>query len=56
LERLACVEPNKNMRRLGKLMTSGIEKPIMWVDSLTTIPGTGVDRGKFDIGIYTVIK
>ena len=33
-------------------MTSYIDKEIIWVDSLTMIPGTGVDRGRFDISYY----
>ena len=49
LQKLAAVEPNKNMRRLGKFLTNYLVKEIIWVDSLTMIPGTGVDRGKFDI-------
>lgn len=40
------------MRRLGKLLTSFTEKQILWVDSITMIPGTGVERGKFDLSIY----
>ena len=49
--RLAAVEPNKDMRRLGKFLTTmgKLDKEILWVESLTMIPGTGSDRGKFDL-------
>lgn len=49
--RLAAVEPNKDMRRLGKFLTTmgKLKKEILWVESLTMIPGTGSDRGKFDL-------
>ena len=49
--RLAAVEPNKDMRRLGKFLTTmgKLNKEILWVESLTMIPGTGSERGKFDL-------
>ncbi len=30
-------------------MTKELEPEIMWVDSLTMVPGIGGERGKFDI-------
>ena len=49
--RLAAVEPNRDMRRLGRFLTqvSKLKNEILWVESLTMIPGTGSDRGKFDL-------
>jgi ribosomal protein RSM22 (predicted rRNA methylase) len=49
LVKLAAVEPNRDMRRLGKFITANLKKEIVWAESLTMIPGTGVDRGKFDV-------
>lgn len=51
--RVAAVEPNVNMRKLGKYLTEPINKEnnILWVDSLAMIPGHGGERGKFDIAI-----
>lgn len=53
LMRSAAVEPNVNMRKLGKYLTEEInekaENSILWVDSLSMIPGSGGERGKFDI-------
>ena len=46
--RLAAVEPNMSMRKLGKFLSQDqFENEILWVDSLAMIP-TG-DRGKFDL-------
>jgi hypothetical protein len=43
------------MRKLGKYLTEDLNKKcnnsILWVDSLSMIPGIGGDRGKFDIVI-----
>jgi ribosomal protein RSM22 (predicted rRNA methylase) len=49
--RLAAVEPNRDMRRLGRFLTSTakLKNEILWVESLTMIPGTGTERGKFDL-------
>ena len=49
--RSAAVEPNVNMRKLGKFLTKDLNENnnILWVDSLAMIPGTGGERGKFDI-------
>ena len=49
--RLAAVEPNRDMRRLGRFLTSvsKMKNEILWVESLTMIPGTGTERGKFDL-------
>lgn len=51
--RVAAVEPNLNMRKLGKYLTENLNKDnnILWVDSLAMIPGQGGERGKFDIVI-----
>ena len=49
LQRVAAVEPNVNMRKLGKYLTSeqfAMGDPL-WVDSLAMIPSG--DRGKFDL-------
>jgi ribosomal protein RSM22 (predicted rRNA methylase) len=53
LTKIAAVEPNKDMRRLGKFLTANLNKEIVWAESLTMIPGTGVERGKFDIVILS---
>ena len=46
--RLAAVEPNMSMRKLGKFLSQDqFENDVLWVDSLAMIP-TG-DRGKFDL-------
>jgi len=39
--RVAAVEPNLNMRKLGKYLTEDLNKDnnILWVDSLAMIPG-----------------
>ena len=51
--RVAAVEPNTNMRKLGKYLTEDLNEKgnILWVDSLAMIPGQGGERGKFDIVI-----
>jgi ribosomal protein RSM22 (predicted rRNA methylase) len=54
LQRIAAVEPNTNMRKLGKFLTEEINEKdcnnsILWVDSLSIIPGIGGEKGKFDI-------
>mmetsp|Transcript_17926 Transcript_17926/g.30491 ORF Transcript_17926/g.30491 Transcript_17926/m.30491 type:complete len:150 (+) Transcript_17926:991-1440(+) len=51
--RAAAVEPNVNMRKLGKYLTEDLNKDnnILWTDSLAMIPGHGGERGKFDIVI-----
>ena len=49
LTRVAAVEPNVNMRKLGKYLTSeqfNTGDPL-WVDSLAMIPSG--DRGRFDL-------
>jgi len=49
LQRVAAVEPNVNMRKLGKYLTTDqftMGDPL-WVDSLAMIPSG--DRGKFDL-------
>ena len=47
------MEPNVNMRKLGKFMTKDLNEKnnILWVDSLAMIPGSGGEKGKFDIVI-----
>ena len=51
--RVAAVEPNSNMRKLGKYLTEDLNQKgnVLWVDSLAMIPGQGGERGKFDIVI-----
>eukprot|EP00347_Sterkiella_histriomuscorum_P011134 403373629 len=53
LIRSAAVEPNVNMRKLGKYLSEDLnekaENGILWVDSLSMIPGSGGEKGKFDI-------
>ena len=42
------MEPNLNMRKLGKFLTAELFKnEILWVDSLAMIPSG--ERGKFDL-------
>lgn len=49
------MEPNTSMRKLGKYVAEELnekaENSILWVDSLSMIPGSGGDRGKFDLVI-----
>ena len=49
--RTAAIEPNVNMRKLGKFMTNDLNEKsnILWLDSLSMIPGSGGEKGKFDI-------
>ncbi len=48
VERCAAVEPNVNMRKLGKFLTTDqFKNEILWVDSLAMIPSG--ERGKFDL-------
>lgn len=49
ITKYAAVEPNRDMRRLGKFLTSTLSSEILWVESITMIPGAGIERGKFDI-------
>jgi len=53
ITRVAAVEPNVNMRKLGKYLTEdlNVNNNILWADSLAMIPGQGGERGKFDIVI-----
>lgn len=51
LKRVAAIEPNVNMRQLGKFLTKDVEPEILWTDSLSMIPGAGSERGQFDIAI-----
>jgi hypothetical protein len=37
------------MRKLGKYISKDCKQDVLWVDSLTMIPGVGGERGKFDI-------
>ena len=48
---MAAVEPNVNMRKMGKFLTKDLneDNSILWVDSLAMIPGAGGERGKFDV-------
>ncbi len=47
LKKVACVEPNTNMRKLGRFLTSEVEPEILWAEALSMIPGTGTEKGKF---------
>ena len=48
--RVAAVEPNANMRKLGKFLAKEqFDNDILWVDSLSMIPSG--ERGKFDMVI-----
>jgi ribosomal protein RSM22 (predicted rRNA methylase) len=49
--RVAAVEPNLNMRKLGKYLTEELNENnnILWTDSLAMVPGQGGERGKFDL-------
>lgn len=51
--RTAAVEPNVNMRKMGKFLTKELNEKgnILWLDSLAMIPGIGGEKGKFDIVI-----
>mmetsp|Transcript_19688 Transcript_19688/g.14136 ORF Transcript_19688/g.14136 Transcript_19688/m.14136 type:complete len:110 (-) Transcript_19688:632-961(-) len=54
LKRIAAVEPNVSMRKLGKFMTQELaddldKASLLWVDSLAMIPGSGGDKGRFDL-------
>jgi ribosomal protein RSM22 (predicted rRNA methylase) len=55
VKRIAAVEPSTNMRKLGKYLTEELNEKcgnsILWVDSLSMIPGVGGERGKFDVVI-----
>jgi ribosomal protein RSM22 (predicted rRNA methylase) len=55
LKKIAAVEPSTNMRKLGKYLTEELNEKcgnsILWVDSLSMIPGIGGEKGKFDIVI-----
>jgi hypothetical protein len=51
VKRIAAVEPNVAMRKLGKFLTEELNENILWVDSLAMIPGIGGDKGKFDVVI-----
>ena len=37
------------MRQVGKFLSKELEPEILWLDSLSMIPGAGSDRGLFDI-------
>ena len=53
LKRVAAVEPNVSMRKLGKFLTEDLNEKynnsILWVDSLSMIPGSGGEKGRFDL-------
>jgi ribosomal protein RSM22 (predicted rRNA methylase) len=55
IKRIAAVEPSTAMRKLGKYLTEELNEKcgnsILWVDSLSMIPGIGGEKGKFDIVI-----
>ena len=48
VDRVAAVEPNVNMRKLGKFLAQDqFKNDVLWVDSLAMIPSG--ERGKFDL-------
>lgn len=53
LKRVAAVEPNVAMRKLGKFVTEELNEKynnsVLWVDSLAMIPGSGGEKGRFDL-------
>lgn len=51
MKRVASVEPNANMRQLGRWMSKDTDPEVLWVDSLSMIPGAGSERGQFDVVI-----
>ena len=55
VKRIAAVEPSTAMRKIGKYLTEELNEKtgnnILWVDSLSMIPGIGGEKGKFDIVI-----
>lgn len=55
VQRVAAVEPSTAMRKLGKFLTEELNEKcnnsILWVDSLSMIPGIGGEKGKFDLVI-----
>jgi len=55
ITKLAACEPSDSMRKLGKLVTKKLSQDVLWVDSLTMIPGTGGDRGKFNMVIISQV-
>jgi len=55
MQKLAACEPSNYMRQLGKLLTKELKQDVLWADSLSMIPGTGSDRGKFDIVIISQV-
>ena len=55
VKRVAAVEPNVAMRKLGKFISEDLNEKngnsILWIDSLSMIPGIGGEKGKFDLVI-----
>ncbi len=55
VQRVAAVEPSTAMRKMGKFLTEELNEKcnnsILWVDSLSMIPGIGGEKGKFDLVI-----
>jgi ribosomal protein RSM22 (predicted rRNA methylase) len=51
LKKVAAVEPAQSMKKLGKFLGGRIndDSNVLWVDALTMIPGTGGERGRFDV-------
>lgn len=55
LEKAAMVEPNTNMRKLGKFLSEDFDEKLLWTDSLAVVPGQGAERGKFDLVILGLV-
>ena len=48
IKRVAAVEPNMPMRKLGKFISADqFKNDVLWVDSLAMVPAG--ERGKFDL-------
>ena len=41
------------MRKLGRFLTSELETEILWTEALSMIPGTGSEKGKFEIVTFS---
>lgn len=58
IKKMACVEPNKFMRKLGRYLVENTHEDkdldIVWVESLAMLPGIGgMERGKYDLIILS---
>ncbi len=55
ISKVAACEPSNSMRKLGRFITKELKQDVLWVDSLTMIPGVGNDRGKFDLVVMSQV-